>query len=670
MNNELQLYNPRVGMRFTMRGNDFEVCHAEYGMVRFASSRGGKPHRIKFDEFKVLQEKGEISKINPDLHGQDLINANPAISNLTDSELAFSLRRIRYAKAAIAELTHPNSKRALANWIPAFSELMKDSNPPKPRTVSDWVEKFLLGGEKSLMAPNRKSGNRRFRFSPEIELLILDAINQFLQEEQRDAKDVLAYVVGHLAEQNLLTKDDSKIRIPSERTVRRILSRIDPYLLIRIKKGRLAAERMSRAAGKSIISPRPLHLVQIDTHFLKVFVTDPDTGELLGKPYLVCAFDVRTRCVVGIYISLLPASSATTMGVMIDMLTRPSDGLPGGVPLILIPDNGVEFRNSGVERLVGKLKIQFEPAVVCDPNGKAHIESFFRTLSLFLIQKIEGTTFSGLEKRGDYPSEKKAYATLAQIEEYVRYWVENEYHTRPHSSTGRIPIRQWEEEMGGERSQLISRETVNAIARRPYSLNISNGQVRIRRLKYFSHALKTIEASFSGKVTVLLDELNLSQVLIEHPYEKGVLIQADSTDPEYTHNLSLWEHEESMKIMDAQTNEDIKAIGKFTPLLARWTLIQKLQSDSKMAKTKIAKLTGGKGRISHAKKCDIDLNLETSLHLDAVENGDDFRLNQELHGLDMEQLELEKVSFVACKTDTISKDDAVFSNIPDVFLME
>lgn len=606
------IYRPRVGMRFVMRGCEFEVCFFEFGMVRYAAVKGGKPCQITCERFKELQQKTEITGINPELHGQDQIDGHPSLANLAEDELTSSLRRIQYAKAAVAELPHPNSTASLSAWIPSFAELIRDVTPPAARTVSNWVRKYLLNGEEVLIAPERKRGNRTFRFAPEIELLILDAINAFMEEEQRDAKDVLAYVVGHLAEQNLLTKDEAKVDIPVERTIRRYINKIDPYLLTRIKKGRLAAERMARAAGKSIISARALHLVQIDTHFLKVFVVDPDTGEILGTPYLVCAFDVRTRCVVGIYISLFPASTATTLGVVKDMLTRPGRGLPGGIPVILIPDNGVEFKNSGVERVLLKLKVHFEPAVVRDPNGKANIESFFRTLSLFLIQKIQGTTFSSLEKRGDYPSEKRAYATLEKLEEYVIEWIENEYHQRKHSSTGRIPIRHWTEEMGNEKPLSLTPEAVDAIARQAFRAKIKNGQVRFKGLKYYSHALKTIESSYDGKVTVLANELDLSDALVEHPYEKGVLIQADSVDPEYTNKLSMWEHEEAMKILKEQTREDIRAVGKYTPLLARWKLLQKLQKDSQLARSKVAKLSRGKGRVTHSNSFELDIENETS----------------------------------------------------------
>lgn len=600
MNSSKTLYKPRVGMRFHIRGSEFEVTFTEMGFVRYASVNGGNICRITFDRFLELQTESELSVINSELHGKDAMEGahSTSIANLSDAELGDTMRKFRYAEAALSELTCPNSLAQLREWIPKIAELLQDKTPPAARTVSRWVQKFLQEGKESLIGPTTNRGNRSLRFSPEIEMLTLEAVDSFMQQENRDSNDVLAYIVGKLAEKNLLNKDGTKVKIPVTRTIRRYINRLDPYLLVRIKKGVVAAEKMARAAGKMITSPRAMYIVEIDTHFLDVFVVDPETRYVLGRPYLVCAIDIRTRCIVGIFVSLFPASTYTTLAVMKDMLTRPSHGLPGGICVYLIPDNGIEFKNSGVERLVVKLKMIFEPAEIRDPNDKPHIESFFRTLTLFLIQKIKGTTFSNPEKRGTYDSEEKARATLDQIEEYIRDWVENVYHMRPHSQTGRIPIQMWKEDTARCQPLSLTDEEAEIIIRRPYQCSINGGRVRANKLNYYSHALKTIEGTHQGKVTVLISELDLHRCYVEHPTEKGTLILAESVDPEYTRGLSIWEHEEAQKLKAEMTEKDLKAVGKYASVLSRWQLIQKIQKNSEVARTKIARLTRGKGRRS------------------------------------------------------------------------
>ncbi len=614
--NDVSICNPKVGMRFEMRGSEFEVCFAQFGLLRYASVKGGTPYRLKINKFHDYQERKEIKILKPELYKGDQVqgcdDGGYAPASLSQKELTEGMRRIRYAEAATSELVHPNSYKEIENWLPSCAARIKDVNPPVPRSVSSWVKTYREKGRDALFAPERKRGNRTLKFSPEIHILMLEAIDEYLnKKERRDAKDVLAHIAGRLAEQDLLDKDGEKVPIPHERTIRRYLEKLDPYLLIRLKQGPLAAEKAVRAAGKVITSPGPMHLVQIDTHFLKVFVVDPETGEVLGKPYLVCAFDVRTRCIVGVYISLMPASAATTLGVVKDMLTRPNSGLPGGIPVYLIPDNGVEFKNAAVVRLCASLSIHFEPAQVRDPNGKAHVERFFSTLSNYLIQKLPGRTFTDINTRGDYKSEKEATATLEDIEKYVRFWIEEEYHQRIHSGTSRAPIMHWQEETSAVPRQGLTPTDVDVLARTPYQVKINRGRVRVEKLEFCSQALKKLEAEHKGSVTVLLNELDLSYVYVQDPYEKGNFIQADSVDPEYTKGLTLSEHKEVQVLKMKMAKEDLDALGKNANLLARWQLMQMVQKDSKAARKKIAKLTNGAGRKSFGKQESLPILDET-----------------------------------------------------------
>ncbi|WP_375591692.1 Mu transposase C-terminal domain-containing protein [Chitiniphilus eburneus] len=588
------------GMRFDMRGAAFEVAYVGFGVVRYAAVCGGKQYRVTQDRFIELQMEGELTVLNADLWRQQVNAGSPTLATLSEDEFKAAVRQLKYAKAALIALPHPNSIRLLTEWIPGFAQSIQDNRAPAARTVSGWVKKLAEEGRDAFMAPTSRRGNRSLRFSPEVEVLLLAAVDSFLVEEHRDSRDVLAYIVGNLAEQSLLTRDGSKVKIPSERTIRRKLAAIDPFLLIRIKKGHIAAEQAARAAGKMITSSRPLFIVQIDTHYLDIFVVDPGTMEVLGTPYLVCAIDVRTRCVVGVFISMFPPSATTTLGALKDMLTRPNRGLPGGICVVLIPDNGVDFKNSGVVRVCSKLGINFQPAEVRDPNDKPHVESFFRTLTLFLVQKIKGTTFSNPAARGDYPSEKRAFATLDQLSGYINYWIENEYHVRPHGMTGRAPIRMWDEETARAKPMALLEVEADAISRRPKRCKIGKGRVRVHHEYYYSHALKTLEQTYDGLVTVLYDELDMEHVYVEHPYEKGVLIQTDSINPEYTHGLTLWQHEEARKLKAKMTQQDIAALGKYADVLARYQLLQAIQKDSQLAKRKLAKLTRGKGREQEA----------------------------------------------------------------------
>ncbi|WP_028450796.1 DDE-type integrase/transposase/recombinase [Chitinibacter tainanensis] len=602
---------PRPGLRFAIHGCEFEIAYVGAGMVRYAACIGGKAFRIPFERFMEMQ-RSDVLLISPtEVERMSADGKNRKLAELNEEERKASIRQMRYVEAAVTRLSKPCSKLQLDAMIPILAEELQDSAAPSSRTVAGWVQNYFAENKSGMsFYPKRYlKGNRTLRFSPQIEILISEGIQQiYLVPERKNAKDVLAYVVGKLAEQGLLTSHDSMIPVPSIRTIERRIKSLDPYVVALVKKGKAAADRLLRAAGRELLSPRAMFIVQIDTHQIDVIIIDPDTGEIIGRPYLVCITDVYTRTIVGTYISMFPPSATTTLAAAKDMLTRLGLGLPGGIPVRIIPDNGVEFKNTAFSRLCAHFNIILLPAEVRDPNDKAHIESFFRTLTYGLIQKLKGTTFSSPVDRGDYDSQKNASVVLEKLHGYILEWINEVYHKTIHTRTGRAPILAWSDATSGWEAPEITPEEINVIARWPVQKKISKGRVLIDKIEYFSHALATLECMGETNVTVLIDELNLHSVYVEHPTEPGTHILAESTNPDYTKDLTWYEHQETKKIIKNMSEADRQKLGRYAPLLAWWTLMEKINKDSAMAKKQIARITNGKGRIEHAKEKKVDVD--------------------------------------------------------------
>jgi putative transposase len=328
----------------------------------------------------------------------------------------------------------------------------------------------------------------------------------------------------------------------------------------------------------------------MDTHKLDVLVIDPDSGEVLGRPFLTIVLDVHTRCIVGIYVSMFDPSATTALAALKDMLVR------YGIPTLIIPDNGVEFSNSAFILLCGTLKITISPAQSRDPNGKAHIESFFRTLTKALIQSLAGTTFSNPTSRGDYDANSNARFTMQQVKSFTDEWINDVYHKTVHTRTLRAPAIAWAEKTRTMAPMKLTAAEVNVLARRPFERTIHNGRIQFEGLHYFSHALASLEAQGNSKITVLIDELNLETVFFESPTVHGDYLIAESTDPSYTEGLTLFEHIEAMKIKKALSDADRRRLGPNANRIARWTLILRIQNESEAAKKWLRKLTNGVGR--------------------------------------------------------------------------
>ena len=339
-----------------------------------------------------------------------------------------------------------------------------------------------------------------------------------------------------------------------------------------------------------------MSIVQIDTHYVDVHVIDESTGDVIGRPFLTCIMDIATRVIVGIYICMYPPSAVTALGALKDMLSRSNRGLPGGIPARIVPDNGVEFANSSFVRICEALAITISPAQVRDPNGKAHIESFFRTLTHGVVQKLPGTTFSNPIELGDYNALKKAVFTIDQLSSFVEEWINEVYHKTIHTRTRRAPIIHWEEKTQQITPISLSDGEVDALARRPETRSIHRGTIQYDYIEYYSHALSTIEAQGYVTVTILIDDLNLNSILVQHPQDKSTLILAESKDPEYTNGLTIYEHEEAKKIRKEMTKSDISKLGKLSFALSRWKLLERVQQEALRMKRWIKKLTNGESR--------------------------------------------------------------------------
>lgn len=265
------------------------------------------------------------------------------------------------------------------------------------------------------------------------------------------------------------------------------------------------------------------------------------------------------------------------------MLTRPINNLAGGIASMIIPDNGVEFRNHAVERLCNNLSITLVHSNPDNPNNKPHIERFFETFNTSFIHKIPGTTFSNFIEKDDYDSAKLACLTLDELRTLTHEWIENIYHKTIHTSLQQRPINVWNNWAKISQPLHLTQYEANIICRTVKSAKINQGRITFLGLHYYSHALKTLEHNFNEKVSFYIDETDLSLIYVQDPFEKNNFIIADSTNPQLTKNLTLIELVESRKILRDEYKISPKEKEQDKLLhLARLKLIKKVQDAAKV----------------------------------------------------------------------------------------
>ena len=169
-------------------------------------------------------------------------------------------------------------------------------------------------------------------------------------------------------------------------------------------------------------------------------------------------------------------------------------------------------------------------------------------------------------------------------------------------------------------------------------------------MKYKSHSLATLKAQGISNVTVMIDETNLEQVFIVDPFNTGNYIQADSTIPDYTKNLTFYEHQLIRQERKKLANIDRKKLGEHELSFARWTLYQRIQSDIKLNNKKMKQI-----------KIDLPQRLKELLE-ESIDLTDDFKELKAIQDLPiLSQTANEKTN------DKDSEKDLNTNNSPFIF---
>ena len=114
--------------------------------------------------------------------------------------------------------------------------------------------------------------------------------------------------------------------------------------------------------------------------------------------------------------------------------------LKGGVPEMTYVDNGACYQARQFKMMTARLKTHLVFATEFCPEGKGKIERW--------IQTIQGDFFEEAEHSGAQ--------TLAELNTFLWAWLDQVYHPRKHSSTGKPPQHLWEAE--GERIRVLEPE--------------------------------------------------------------------------------------------------------------------------------------------------------------------------------------------------------------------
>lgn len=205
--------------------------------------------------------------------------------------------------------------------------------------------------------------------------------------------------------------------LPSRDSIELRLSKISKREQTKHRLGKKAAKDKYDLIRGSLEADYPLHIVQIDHTPMDIHAVEEDTRELIGRPKISLAVDVRTRMYCGFYLTFDPPGAASVAACIAHSIMDKSDwlaarGLPPCWPVmglfdVLHVDNGKEFHSRALSRACEDYGIEIRYRLPRTPHLGGHVERRIGHLSQE-IHRLPGTTFSNVKERGIYDSEGNA----------------------------------------------------------------------------------------------------------------------------------------------------------------------------------------------------------------------------------------------------------------------
>lgn len=368
-----------------------------------------------------------------------------------------ALRRRRYLDELlkVTGTLAPNAQ--LANQLKAIHGAINDkSTVPSIATVRRWWAAFQNSRcTVSLVPLHSKKGSHKIIVGELEDILMSVLEEEYLRLERPSAKFAYQRLVARLTDVNQYRPPSQQLICPSYNSVLRFIDALDPYQVDQARHGKHHAKRKFRSATGTVNPGQILSRWEIDHTLMDILLIDQETGEVIGRPYLTVALDRESRMIMGYWLHLCAPSTESVLRVIersiipkVALLAEYPD-INGewpayGLPLTIVPDNAAEFHSKNLVHAFTELGIGILYPPSRSPQHKGGVERFFRTLAEALVHILPGTTFSNIQKRGDYPSEDRACLTLPQLNRILLRWIVEVYHNTSHRGLGgKTPLQVW-----------------------------------------------------------------------------------------------------------------------------------------------------------------------------------------------------------------------------------
>ena len=397
------------------------------------------------EAFLELERQGEVSR--------------------TDHAIKAAMGQLRLAAAEYLGANHRARGRI---YVGRVSELPDEVSP---RSLRRWLKANEASGMAGLVDDRSKCGNRGARFEPEEQALLASVVRGYLSPDRPTQATITTNVAEafQAANEERAAQGLRPLRVPSREAVRRAIRALDPFQTDVARLGLEMARRRHSPVGQGLDLTRPLQRVEMDEWRIDLVSVMATAGllDLLSEEdrerpgldtskdrwWLTFAMCCTSRCILGLRLSRQPSAQSAIetlhmavrdKGTWADAVGALSPWDMHGVPELVVTDCGKAFTAHAFRAAAQDMGVSGVRTVAGMPQLRARIERLFRTISINLLPRLSGRTFSDVIDRGDYDSGARAALTVDELVFALVRWVVDIYHNSPHESLEeQSPAQRW-----------------------------------------------------------------------------------------------------------------------------------------------------------------------------------------------------------------------------------
>jgi putative transposase len=465
------------------------------------------------------------------------------------------------------------------------------------RQIYVLVERWRRGsGLVTDLAVGRSDGGQgRGRLPEAVEAVIAEVLGTRYLKRQRPTLAVVYRDIARIC-------GAQGLAVPARNTVGSRIVWMDPVEVAQAREGVAAAGGLRAAGGTPPAVAALLEQVQVDHTVIDVVIVDERDRLPIGRPYLMVAIDVCSRCLLGMVVTL-EAPSAVSVGLCLahaccdkrpwlERLGIEVDWPMGGKPAQLYVDNAAEFKSEALRRGCEQHGIGLEYRPAGRPHYGGIVERVIGT-AMGKVHELPGTTFSNPEQRGDYDADGEAALTLRELERWLALAVAA-YHSSMHGGLGQTPAGRWAQgvaESGAPR--LVTSQAAFLVDFLPViRRKVTRTGFVIDHVGYFSNALKPWIARRDrlGKFVIRRDPRDISRVWVLDP-DDGQYLEVPYRTLSHP-AVTLWEHHKAVARLRQQGRSQVDEQALFS-------MIEQMRSISDDAQTATRKHRRDRERRNH-----------------------------------------------------------------------